>query len=217
MKRVYFFILFFLFGCAAVPESNIQKIEVKSPLILNPEKRARTVQLQKIIVGLNKGEVIGTRTVSLFGVCVNASELEWGGGVDISREGYFELFYNELKKAGYPVLGNLKEIFPSQNSPIPDLLVGAKIIEYKLDTCITRISSINQSFISNLYLKILWQFYSSVDQQIIHETTTEGGITNHEGTPAEAFNEAFLASIRNLIGKKEFFEFITTANGATTS
>lgn len=215
-KRKFWILIFFFFGCTTLSEVKIKNVEIRTPLLIKKKVATKKFQFVKLIMGLKKGDFIGIKRNYVIGFCSGEEEMAWMGNSEITNDKYLEIFYNSFKIAGYPVLGNPKEIFPGPNREAPDYLVGAKIVDYKLDICTDPFGI----FYENAYIKINWQFFSNKNQEIVYEVSTEGSYHSAKNLILKKTSEiekAFQANVKNLMAEPGFHELITSdKNSAPT-
>jgi len=210
-----FFLCVLISGCGTAPVSKAQKIDPGPLKTLEKGKEARPFQLGKVIFGLEKGKVIGTAGNVLFGMskeCVNKQELKWEGGVFLPDEALLllsEVFFKEFNNAGYPVKGDPRELFPESGSAGPDLIVGAKIIDWKQASCFSGQINGRTKAKSDMYLEILWQFFSVQRNEVVFEITTSNNVVEQWGSTVEIFLKTFGENVKSLASKQEFYDFIT--------
>jgi len=90
-----------LLGC--VSGAEITKVPEHNPITFTGS--AKPVQFKRIVIKLNRGEVVGAEQVGLF--CVGSQQLVWKGGhITIQDEEFTTACREELENAHYKVVGD---------------------------------------------------------------------------------------------------------------
>lgn len=198
-------ILFVFSGC--VPESiDVKDAEILTPKAIPSGKKAKPVQLKRVITKIKRGTVIGSFQAGML--CLPGGELTWKGGrgfVDINELN--EVFREEFESANYTVAGDPDSLFDDSSSWQAEYLIGAIITDIEVGLCYQPGGTKG-----DVYLEVNWQVYSRLDRKVVYKTTTEGSYEVIEPSShaiMDLYVYAFGMAAQNLLADQKFYALLT--------
>jgi S1-C subfamily serine protease len=198
-------ILFVFSGC--VPESiDVKDAEILTPKAIPSGKKAKPVQLKRVITKIKRGTVIGSIQAGML--CLPGGELTWKGGrgfVDINELN--EVFREEFESANYTVVGDPDSLFDDSSSWQAEYLIGAIITDIEVGLCYQPGGTKG-----DVYLEVNWQVYSRLDRKVVYKTTTEGSyevIEPSSHAVMDLYVYAFGMAAQNLLADQKFYALLT--------
>ena len=201
MRAVFLCLLFGLIGCAG--RIQIPEVQNLEPLDLELHEQSHTISLSKVVSEISIGQKVGFH----YGV----GQIYFNEGFEILCTNYLQKsFYNELESAGYAILNSSEELFSEYETKSADILIGAKLIDFRYN----RIAQLIDWKFED-YIKINWQVYSRAKRKVIYNKDSEGCVKHiiKEWSPdsnqlRESMEMAILASVNNLLADPDFHEIL---------
>jgi hypothetical protein len=200
--------LIFFSGCSTVSLDSVRKVAPAQPQPYAELQMRSTVELSKIVIGLERGAVYGQLGLGLL--CLPGPVLKWEGGTSSQTEGpMMDAARDAFATAGIRLAGDPTKLFNVGPDSTGELVVAAKVEKIDLKICgvNTYTGQVGAS-----YLMVEWQVFSRSKGAVVLTVKSEGSFETKKHKPgatgwiAGAFGEAtkqFLAnqSVRDLLTK----------------
>ncbi|MGD9650110.1 MAG: S1C family serine protease [Dongiaceae bacterium] len=219
MTRFSVFMLVAVFTCilAACSGVDVKQAETREPLAVAEGKKSLPVKLSRITYNIKRNTPVGNLQTGLL--CISKGALLYRVGQAVLREEDFDnMFREELKSNNYNVVGMNANMF-AQDSNADErarFRIGGRIDDIKANVCyplsITKASGEG-------YVKVTWQVFDNLAQEVVYETTTEGNgkfDTQLGGDFGEAVLQGFAAATNNLLADQKFHDILMGEGGQPT-
>jgi len=208
-----FFSLFFL-GCTSAVLIPI--VEDKTPIQIIDKSQVKPIALVKLKSKINRGSKVGSLASGIM--CIPQIDLTWrsgSGGINLSSEGFDEIFVDAAESNGWPVVGGNENLFTGQDFTGAEVLIAGTIIDVKTNLCMM-MPDMSSKMSGKYYVKIEWQIYSPIRQKLIDTIVTSGTgevKIQSDDTLYLIESDAFEMAVRNLLAD-EFF-LLAVENSST--
>lgn len=197
-------------GCSPTPT---RQVESRITFDVPPGTRAAPLALQKVVVKLGRGQRWGSVSIGLL--CVPSGDLTWQGGrISWSADELNDVFYQELTKAKFDVVGNPNALFEDAASNArAEYVVAGLIKSLEANLCFPN-SGMGDSETAkgSAFMRVEWQVYSRLRREVVYSTSTEGSanILNPSRSGAgDAIFNSFALATKNLLADRGFFDLVT--------
>ncbi len=211
ISMLLIFLTFFLTACDLMRDPPLVVQRDMPQVGLMQEMRA--MKLGKIAVRVPRGKKIGGLYDDIS--CYKIAEIKWNqsGTVSIDPTLFKDVFREDMIGAGFNIAGNPDQLFDQLDSNEAELIVGALVKDVEINIC-TPISAFYIEEIKGwCYVKVNWQFFSSVEQRIVYQTTTEGVFHQEKHTDdidqLDMWQNAFSAATQNLMAEPGFLKLVS--------
>lgn len=215
-KKTFFGIFFSLIFLGCTSAVVIPIVEDKIPIQIIDKSQVKPIALVKLKSKINRGTKVGSLAGGLM--CIPQVDLTWksgSGGINLSAEGFDEIFVDAAESNGWPVVGGNENLFTGQDFTGAEVLIAGTIIDVKTNLCMM-MSDMNSKMSGKYYVKIEWQIYSPVRQKLIDTIVTSGTgevKIQSDDTLYLIESDAFEMAVRNLLAD-EFF-LLAVENSST--
>ena len=195
-----------LAGCGM---KNVEVVE--HPAIEVPEgKNTKEISLKKVVAKIQRGAVVGLLKAGLG--CPNHGSITWRSGrANISDDEFTTIFYEDLRRLNYNVVGNPNELFEDKSSQA-EFAIGGLITGLSLNICypMAEFGDFNTGK-ANAVIDIEWQVYNTLDRKTVYKRLTQGSanVEFSGGNSNEALQRAFSNSLHGLLADKEFYALVS--------
>jgi hypothetical protein len=184
-----------LSGCATMGAPELRTFEDRKPLAAPDEPRQ--ISVTRLVSKLPTGHRVGTSSGGLL--CVPQGPMTWRPGLDEAVTGeVITVIRDELKKAGYRVLGQSGSLFEEASDGQADLLFAGAIKTVTLNVC-----NGPQGRSSESSVEIEWQLYERRTRSVILTAMTGGTAKSNPGGREASF-DATAGALRNLLAQQTF-------------
>jgi len=195
-------------GCS-VPV--VQQVAAPEPQPLAPGAASMTLKLNRVIVEVPKGSVVGEQREGPE--CVSKEPLKWKADTLVYNEGeYHTAFESVLGQynflAGKTVKGrSTTALFDAPpTAPAGELLLGARITNVRQNDCMSRGLFNMHAPIhkGSVHFSVHWEVYAPVDNEgsgALDEFKSDGDVAY--------FARAFSAALKGLLRNEEFRKLVT--------
>ncbi len=173
----------------------------------------RAMQLGKIAVRVPRGKKIGGLYDDIS--CYKIAEMKWNqsGTVSVDPTLFKDVFREDMSGAGFNIAGNPDQLFDQLDSHEAELIVGALVKDVEINVC-TPISAFDRDEIKGwCYVKVNWQFFSTVEQRIVYQVTTEGVFHQEKRSDdidqLDMWQNAFSSATHNLMADQGFLKLVS--------
>jgi serine protease Do len=191
-------ILLVFWGCYTPVQ--IETTTKNQPIIVDTEKTAG-ILFKRTIIEVLPGKEIGWQYTGI--ASVKSSPIYWQSTVTIGDEVFNEIVNDELRNAGYKVIGADRLLFDDFDSYEADYLLGAKIKDMEFNTYDS--VTLHES---DGYMKVQWELYDKRSRQVIYKYETEGSSKLEAKGGTECLFLAFRIATRNLLADKRFVNIL---------
>jgi serine protease Do len=165
--------------------------------------QSRSVQLSKLITRIKRGTPVG---VHGWGICVFKYKLSWKTGTkDIEDERFDAVFRDEVKAAGFRVVGDPSSLFVEKEANSADYLIGGAIDRMDFNVChpngVGGYGDLEMSR-GTASIDVEWQLYSQLKRRVVATIKTTGTATRTKNAAGGAFApvfDAFADAVRQLV------------------
>lgn len=199
----------FLVCSACVAEKNLVK---EHAVISIPDgSKSRSINLGKVVVMVPRGHVIGQ--VKAGFACFVQGSTTWKGGVNgFSDSDITTLFFEELKRNNYNVVGDPTNLFAT-HAPDAEITVAGLVTNLTYDVCYPNATAyyIDQTTgTAKVGLTVEWQVYSNLEKRVILRSPTTGEAERSftDGNVDETFILAFMSAIQGLLADQRFYDAV---------
>jgi len=193
-------------GCVQNQVTPVQHDPIEVPT----GKGTKKIALARVVVKVPRGTEVGGIGVGL--ACAKKAKLMWGSGrASFSDDEFNNIFYEDLKRANYNVVGNTSDLF-NNSAGQAEIAVGGLITSMAWNICYPMAGfSRDQSGKSSATVDIEWQIYSVLDKKTIYKTTTTGkaGFDFTDGNVRESLFLAFSNALQGLLADKTFYAIVS--------
>jgi S1-C subfamily serine protease len=181
-----------------------------NPIAVTDGKGTKSIALAKMVVKVPRGTEIGSFEFGL--ACIEQSRLTIGSGkMNFSDSEFTNIFFDDLKRLHYNVVGNPNEIF-NDNATEAEIVVGGLITAMHLNFCYPTAFNYNMGAgKSNSSIEIEWQIYNALDRKTIYKKTTTGRAASDfaNGNIKEALYLAYSNALGGLLEDKTFYDIVS--------
>ncbi|MBF0480323.1 MAG: trypsin-like peptidase domain-containing protein [Desulfovibrionaceae bacterium] len=194
-------------GCI---QKQVPPPAVNNPIEVPTGKGTKSIALAAMIVKVPRGSEIGTIGIGLG--CIERAKITCGSGkFNFSDSEFNNIFFEDLKRLHYNVVGNPNDIF-NDKSPQAEIVVGGLITGMNLNICYpTKFNYERKEGKSNSAIEIEWQIYNALDRKTIYKKATKGSATSDfsNGNTKEALYLAFSNALGGLLEDKTFYAIVS--------
>jgi hypothetical protein len=203
-------------GCS-VPV--VQQVAAPEPQPLAPGAASMTLKLNRVIVEVPKGSVVGEQREGPE--CVSKEPLKWKADTLVYNEGeYHTAFESVLGQynflAGKTVKGrSTTALFDAPpTAPAGELLLGARITNVRQNDCMSRglFNMHTPIHKGSVHFSVHWEVYAPKEQKVILAVDNEGsGALDEFKSDGDVayFARAFSAALKGLLRNEEFRKLVT--------
>lgn len=181
---------------SCVPSQKMEIIPPEQPIIVDYESTAN-ISFKRIIFQIPPGTQIGAAYEGLANV--KRQNYYWQTSISIGHEIFNEIANEELRNAGYNVIGGEKLLFDINEAWKANFLLGARIIDLKFNTY----SSVSWENAEGS-LTVEWELYNKNKREVIFRKRTFGAAKSEETTGTECLFTAFRIAISDLLADRLF-------------
>jgi len=207
--------LLFLAGCSVkeVPVAQPQVIEVPDG------KDTKPVSLGKIVFQIPAGKQVVRVKGGL--ACVQAERDATLPAGDNGRKLGHQVnvvFYEELKKANYNVIGDPGALFDEDQNGMAEFAVSGAIKDMWVELCYPFMRWGNLSDGSGgAIITVEWQVYSRLDKKVLYKTSKTGSANNKFESDSNlgfsVLHQALANSVQGLLADKSFHNIVSDGSG----
>jgi hypothetical protein len=191
-----------LAACETTPVKNpALEIVHKPPIAIGPQG-TESIAFKRVIVEVPPGTVVGAHWDGLLKV--KQAEHIWDPDL---TDGNAQLNFagsDELRRLGYSVVGNDKDLFSEERASKPRFLIGARIQRLSYDTygptcgncCTARVD-------------VEWQVFDTATNEVVLTQAGAGG-ARLDGYEAPIVKKAFVAALADLTSNEKFVSLVRT-------
>nr|WP_298686504.1 trypsin-like peptidase domain-containing protein [uncultured Dongia sp.] len=177
------------------------------------------IQLDRVVFNLERGELIGHYRSGNFQLCgpsFTPTPIHWATGRFTARdEELSDIFYREMRDAGYNVIGDPDALFGNYVDADRDAeyLVAGRVDSISMDVCneVTIAGRPIGTQHGSAGTTVTWQVFSTLDRKVVLETRTDGSAELPDGVAdgeIALIFRAFAAAARNLGGDPRFHDVL---------
>ncbi|WP_243364198.1 S1C family serine protease [Fundidesulfovibrio terrae] len=177
-------------------------------------KETKSINLGKMVVKVPRGQVIGQLKAGF--ACFVVGQKTWRGGSRGAGDSEFSsIFFEELKRNNYNVVGDPTDLFGSK-SPAAEISVGGLITSIASDVCYPNANAYFMDKMngrSKASISVEWQVYSNMDKKVIFKTASTGEAERNfsDGNADEVMYLAFTSAVQGLLADKQFLDAVMDA------
>lgn len=176
------------------PPAQVQPIRVR-------QEETTPISFQKVLIKIPPGKLLGSHHDGL--ARVPQFRYYWQTSVLIGDAQLNQIVCDELRNAGYSVVGEPISVFESSDEWMARFLLGGTVLDALYSTYAPLAGNFSKSS-----LTIKWELMDKSLRKVIYDKTTSGTAAV-KGVGIGAAFEAFRDSIRKLLSEKEFSAFLT--------
>jgi serine protease Do len=182
------------------------------------EQKTRPIQFHRIVVGVPRGDQIGTISGGVF--CTGRKKVHYNGrNLSFDNRAFAQVFDQELSAAGFAVVGGSDSLFKDPRSEAPELLVAGRVSRAWAKACMKLIRWRDYSTAKGEgELTVDWEVYGALERRVLYKvrTTGRGKLGDSQGDGVHTiFTLAFTDAARNLIADPKFRELAMRQAPAT--
>lgn len=202
-----------LAACAA-PPATIPPATVKEVRSLAVGEVSRPLRFDRIMIRIPRGHVIGRSNMGL--ACFDMpEEITYTGGRKLLDAEFFEeAFSDELKSAGYNVVGDPNALFEDREADQAELIIGGIITDVRANVCFNsdRIGTNYNRASGESFMEVEWQVLDRLSRRTVFKGVTSG-TANLKQVVDNGDNEllvmAFAEATKSLLAGDEFHALAT--------
>ena len=190
------FLLLVLAACIPLKKQTLETIgpAPKKPLNIPVGTKLAPITLDRIGFKIRRGTPIGDRDGGTVSDCsysgLSNVKLFWDQGRIMGKDLEFsDIFFEELNKANYNVVGDPTKMFGrvTRDKIDPSYLIGASIEKLDVKICDRRDIWAARYLLwrrTTVVIRVNWQVFSVHSKKVVHETETTGAVkltTPHAG------------------------------------
>lgn len=201
-------ILASLVSVACVSDKSI--IKEHAVISVADGEKTKTIGMGKVVVKMPRGQVVGQLKAGF--ACFLIGKTVWRGGSRSNGDSEFpSIFYEELKRNNYNVVGDPTDLFGK--APRAEITVAGLITNIALDVChpnATAYYTDETTGNAKASITVEWQVYSNLDKKLILRTTSTGEAERSftDGDKEEAVYLAFSSAVQGLLADKRFHDAV---------
>lgn len=181
-------------------------------------KETKSINLGKMVVKVPRGQVIGQLKAGF--ACFVVGQKTWKGGSRGAGDSEFSsIFFEELKRNNYNVVGDPTDLFGSK-APAAEISVGGLITSMASDICYPNTNAYFMDKMngrSKASISVEWQVYSNMDKKVIFKTASTGEAERNfsDGNADEVMYLAFTSAVQGLLANKQFLDTVVESGKDT--
>lgn len=195
-----------LLGCGMKKVDVVDHAGIEVP----DGKNTKEIALKRMVVKIARGTEIGSLRAGL--ACVKHGKMTWKSGrANISDDEFTTIFYEDLKRLNYNVVGNPNELFEDKTSQA-EFAVGGLITGLSLDVCYPMGGFGNfDSGKATATIDIEWQVYNALDRKTVFKKVTHGSanVDFTGGNSNESMYLSFSNALQALLADNEFYALVS--------
>ncbi|NKB44197.1 MAG: hypothetical protein GKS03_07940 [Alphaproteobacteria bacterium] len=203
------FSVFILIGCAA-PPATIPPAATQSVQLIPVGEESRPLRFDRVIIRIPRGHVIGRSNMGL--ACFDMpDEITYTGGRKLLDAEFFEeAFGDELRSAGYNVVGDPNALFRDREEDQAELIVGGIITDVRANVCYNadRIGTNYTRARGESFMEVEWQILDRLTRRTVYKGSTSG-TAELKQVIANGDNKllvmAFAEATKTLLADEDFF------------
>ncbi len=214
-----------LTGCVTSIPVNVKKVEQRELPDIQLGTELAPIKLEVASINIKRGTPIAELVTSSSGyhtgghLCSpSGGNIFWSRGrIDGPDIEFQDIFFEELERARFNVVGNPKDIFAAERKEAvePVYVVGAQITEISAKICSLHhwwdARPLNTQT-GSASIKVNWQIFSRLEKKVVYETETEGfGELAHPARAgfATIVNDAFASAAANLAADSRLLTLVS--------
>lgn len=212
MKLPKYFLPLLALGLVACGGNTAKTVAVKDAIQVTDQSKVKPIGITKVVAKIKRGEIIGTVNRGL--ACINYGEIKWRsrGKQNFTSEDLVDIFRGELEANGWPVVGTTEDLFQGYDLSGAEILVAAKITDFKVDICYQGIMGAK----GKSSIAVDWQVYNPATKSLIGSVFTEGSFELddlEDDAEYTLIDESFAVAVNNLLASKTFMGFVEKSEG----
>lgn len=193
---------------AAKPPIPAPLVTVKAP----EGATARSVRLVGYNFAQPPSATIGY--LALSPLCVPQDPIHLSALSQVSKTDVLETFQREVRDAGFPVAGEVGDLFATPVAP--QLEVAARVLKVEGDLCSPFYSSVGMK--GWVAIDVEWQVYSPARREIVARIPIKGVFERKQiGKPEGIFVDGFAESVKGLINSPTYRDLVLNPNSDVTA
>jgi len=188
--KVTIVILFFSMLFACLTETRV--IPRVEPIVVDFENTA-AISFTRVVFQAPPGATIGTAHKEW-----EETKILWRTSISVGDELFNEVANEELREAGYQVIGSERLLFDADEQWKAQFLLGARITDIKYNTYDFR-SEKNETT-----LRVKWELFDKNTREVVFRKQTNGDAEVTESLGTESIFMAFRYALRQLLADESF-------------